>query len=215
MLGFSVQSLAQTKKTEKKDSIQFLQGIWIEADVAPLLQTAISNKNIYSTQGNIQVNLKNKYFPVFELGVSGAKNTTPENIQFKTNGMFGKIGLDIPVIKPKPNSTQKNNNFLAGVRLGMSSFNYSIYNQTITDGYWGNSETFNLESIPTTKLWFEITAGIRVEVYKNIFMSWNVRNKHLITQAKPGENSPWYIPGYGKGNTAVWGFSYTIGYKLK
>jgi hypothetical protein len=46
-------------------------------------------------------------------------------------------------------------------------------------------------------------------------MGWNIRNKHLITQAATGENTPWYIPGYGKANTAVWGFSYTFGYRLK
>ena len=206
---------AQTKETAHKDSIPFLQGMWVEFDVAPFLASALINQNTYTTQGNIQLNLKNKYFPVFELGIAGADKTTADDIRFKTNGMFGKIGLDIPAIKPKPNSTQKSNNLLVGFRLGMSHFNYSILNQTITDAYWGNSETFNLESIPATKLWFEITAGIRVEVYKNLYMGWNIRNKHLITQAATGENTPWYIPGYGKANTAVRGFSYTFGYRLK
>lgn len=209
------QSIAQEKKAEHKtDSTKLLQGIWVEADIAPLVESALFNKDSYSFQGNIQLNLKNKYFPVVELGFAGADKTTADNIQFKTNGMFGKIGLDIPMMKPKPSSTQKNNNFLVGLRLGMSPFGYSIYNQTITDDYWKHTETYNLESISTVKLWFEITAGLRVEVYKNIYMGWTVRNKHQITKTKPGETAPWYIPGYGKGNSSVWGFSYIIGYRL-
>ncbi len=215
MFCFTLHSTAQTKKTEKKDSIQFLQGIWIEADVAPLIQTALINKNIYSAQGNIQVNLKNKYFPVIELGYAGAEKTAPNNIRFDTQGVFGKAGVDLSMLKPKPNSTQKNNNLLVGLRLGMSRFNYSIYNQTLTDAYWGGTETYNLESIPSTSVWFEIAAGLRVEVYKNFYMGWTVRNKHLITKATSGDTFPWYIPGYGTGKSSVWGLSYTIGYRLK
>lgn len=217
LLGFSFQSFAQEKKKneQKKDSVALFQGLWIETDIAPLIESALFNKYAYSMQGNLQANLNNKYFPIVELGLAGADKTTLENIQFKTNGLFGKVGMDFSMMKPKPNATQKNNYVLVGARFGMSHFNYSIYNQTITDNYWGNSETFNLESIPATKIWAEIVAGLRVDVYKRIYMGWTVRNKHLITQTKSGENAPWYIPGYGIGNSAIWGFNYCIGFKLK
>lgn len=215
MFCVTVQSTAQTKESVKKDSIPFLQGIWIEVDVAPVFERALINKNAYRAQGNIQVNLKNKYYPVIEFGYAGADKTASNGIEFSTSGFFGKAGADLSMLKPKPNSTQKNNNFLVGLRLGASRFNYSLYNQTITDNYWGNSETFNLESISSTKLWYEIAAGMRVEVFRNIYMGWTIRNKHLISKTESGQTTPWYIPGYGIGNTSVWGLSYSIGYRIK
>lgn len=204
----------EKKETAKKDSIGLWQGILVETDLVPLVQTAIVNKDIFRFQGNVQVNLKNKYFPTLEAGFAGAKKSSAEDVQFKTNGLFGKMGIDIPVFKPKNKSTQESNLFLAGIRLGMSHFNYSLNNLTITDGYWGGTEPINFDKIATTKFWFEINAGIRVEVFKNIFMGWNIKNRHLINKAKPGEIAPWYIPGYGVGKDSGWGFSYTLGYRF-
>lgn len=217
IVGFQpVAAQSEAKKnTAKKDSISLWQGILVEIDLVPLVQTAIVNKDIFGFQGNAQVNLKNKYFPTLEAGFAGAKKSSADDIHFKTNGLFGKLGMDIPVFKPKKQSTQENNLFLAGVRLGISHFNYSLNNLVITDGYWGGSETINFDKTPSTKFWFEINAGLRVEVFKNTFMGWNIKNRHLINKAKPGEIAPWYIPGYGLGKDSGWGFSYTIGYRIK
>lgn len=189
------------------------QGVFVEFDVAPLLETAVINKYAYSFQGNVMVNLNDRFFPLIELGFAGAEKTNITNAQFKTAGMFEKIGIDFRLLKPKPN-TAKNNYLLGGVRLGMSHFNYSLNNILIEDKYWGGSEVINEDALTTTKLWFEIVAGMRVPIYRKIYMGWNVRNKRLITRTKEGENAPWYIPGYGLGNTAVWGFSYIVGYRF-
>ena len=159
------------------------------------------------------INLNDRFFPLVEVGFAGAEKTNITNAQFKTAGMFEKIGIDFRLLKPKPN-TAKNNYLLGGVRLGMSHFNYSLNNVLIEDKYWGGSEVINEDALAATKLWLEIAAGMRVPIYKNIYMGWNVRNKRLITRTKEGENAPWYIPGYGLGNTAVWGFSYIVGYRF-
>lgn len=199
---------ADTTKTS------IFQGVFIEFDVAPFIETALVNKYAYSFQGNVMANLNNRFFPLVELGFAGAEKTNITNAQFKTTGMFEKIGIDFRLLKPKPNTTAKNNYLLGGVRLGMSHFTYSLNNIPIEDKYWGGSEIINENALSATKLWFEIVAGMRVPIYKDIYMGWNVRNKRLITRTKEGENAPWYIPGYGLGNTAVWGFSYVVGYRF-
>lgn len=200
----------------KKDTIQnrLWQGLVVEFDIEPLVEAVVMNNSTYSTQGNLQLNLKRKYFPVVELGVGGADKTTSGGIDYKTNGVFGKIGMDFSLMKPKPGAKLINNYFLAGARLGMTHFKYSISNISYTDDYWGGTGNINIESVPSTKFWVEIVAGVRVEVYKRIYLGWTVRNKHLINQDKVGVVSPWYIPGYGKNNSSLWGFSYIIGYHI-
>ena len=207
---------AKTIVQEKKDTlnIPLWQGLMLEFDIEPLIENAILNNSTYSAytyQGNLQGNLKNAYFPVLELGMGGANKTLLNNTSFNGEGMFGKLGVDFNLLKPKPGTKIIKNYFLAGARIGASHFNYTIDNLNVTDNYWGGTETINY-SIPTTKIWFEVVAGVRVSFLKNIYLGWSVRNKHLLNQGKYGTVKPWYIPGYGKANTSAWGFSYVVGY---
>jgi len=212
-----VSTKSQKQEPEKKDTLNvpLWQGFMLEYDVEPLIEAAFlqnSNYTFHTYQGNLQVNLKNKYFPVVEFGMSGAERTTTvDGNHFKADGMFGKIGMDFSLLKPKPGTKIIKNFFLAGVRVGMSHFNYTIDNLTVTDNYWGGTEPLAFTQ-PTTKFWFEIVAGVRVSVFKNIYLGWNIRNKHLLNAGDYGSVQPWNIPGYGIGNTSAWGFSYIIGY---
>lgn len=204
------------KPTEKTDTVKtkIWQGFFVEFDVAPLVESALINKYAYSYQGNVMANLHNRFFPLVELGFAGADKTNAIGTTYRTSGMFQKIGIDFRLLKPNPAASIKHNFVLGGLRLGMSRFNYSINNALIEDPYWGGSEIINENSIPATKFWLEFTAGMRVSLYENVYVGWNARNKRLLNKTKEGENSPWYIPGYGLGNSSVWGFSYTVGYRF-
>jgi len=70
----------------------------------------------------------------------------------------------------------------------------------------------NYSNQSTTRIWYEVVAGVRVEIIKNIFMGWTVRNSHLIGQDAEGDVAPWYIPGYGKNISSNWSINYTLGY---
>jgi hypothetical protein len=52
----------------------------------------------------------------------------------------------------------------------MSNFNYDISNVVITDDYWGGSEVIPYNNVNAIKVWYEIIAGVRVEVFKNVYM---------------------------------------------
>lgn len=216
IFGYLAPTFAQNKKpVQVKDSTKLWQGVLLEVDVVPLVQAALPGSGIYAFQGHAQLNLKNKYFPVIEAGTGGANKTADNDIQYKSYGVFGKLGLDVPIIKPKVNSNNVSNYAIGGVRLGMSQFNYSYSNLSITDNYWGGTETLEMKSDPTSKFWFEIVGGIRVDIFKNIYMGWNVRHKFLINKTKPEMLTPWYIPGFGIENGSGWSMSYTVGYKIK
>jgi len=206
---------AQKKIIESTDTIKepIYNGFTVQADIASAIIPLFSNNTTYSYEAGIQVDLKHKFFPVIELGISGANKITTENIGFVTNAPFGRIGIDINLLKNKKDTKPTNNLFVAGVRLGMTNFNYKITNATITNDYWGGTAIVDYSNTPTcTKVWWEIVAGVRVEVVKNIFMGWTIRDRNLINQDADGTVAPWYIPGFGVNAANNWGFNYTIGY---
>lgn len=205
-------------QNKNKDAIvektKWWSGVTLQVDAASLISSAISNGETYSMEAGAQLGIKNKYYPILEIGIAGADKTTAQDINFKTNGLFGRVGVDINLKKSKPEAKPSNNLFTAGLRLGMSSFAYYTNNIVITDEYWGNKEVLNFNNQITSKFWYEIVVGMRVEVFKNTYMGWQVRNKHIINKDAASEIFPWYIPGYGLNNTSIWGVNYILGYKF-
>jgi len=94
----------------------------VDLDISPIITTLLAKGETYSFEGAVQTSLKNKYFPVAEIGFAGANKTSIDNIDFSTKGMFCRIGTDINVMKQKDKSKKTNNQFLLGVRLGFSHF---------------------------------------------------------------------------------------------
>ncbi|ADQ78375.1 hypothetical protein Palpr_0213 [Paludibacter propionicigenes WB4] len=219
LMVYSVQ--AQKIKVQQKtvsDSIPvpFFNGIIVEGDVASIVGSALSKGVTYSYEGAVKIDLKHKFYPTFEFGYAGADKLTVDNVGFNTNGVFWRGGIDINMLKHKKAANAINSMLLLGVRLGVSNFNYSISNVNITDEYWGGPvQAMNYNNLSTTKVWLELTAGIRVEVLKNIYMGWTIRNKNLLTSTADGAVTPWYIPGFGTNKSSNLGLNYTIGYKFQ
>jgi hypothetical protein len=207
---------AQKKKNKPivvpPDSTVWLNGFTVQADVGSLITSTLMSGDSYSSEAAIQMDLKHRIFPTFELGVAGANKLTPDNIGFKTNGTFERLGVDFNLRKRKIDSKPTNNLFIAGLRIGMSHFNYNVTNVQVTNDYWGGSVPLNYMNQTSSKIWYEIVVGVQVEVLKNVFMGWTIRNKNLISQDIPGVIAPWYIPGFGQNNGSNWGFNYTLGY---
>lgn len=204
-----------TTKNKIKQKIPVLQSIGLEVDVSPIITIFLNKDAVYSFEGAINTSLKNKYFPVFEFGMAGADKTANNEIHFTTNGLFGRAGMDINLLKTKEGSKPKFRSYItAGLRLGYSNATYSIDNIVITDDYWNHTEIISYHQ-PSSNFWYEIVGSIRVEVLKNIFMGWSIRKKALFSDFETGLPYPWYIPGYGNaGSTSNWGFNYCVGYRF-
>lgn len=219
MLLYIAPSFSQDKveaigtETEKS----WYQGVKVELDVASLAISAFSRET-YSAEANVQLNIKQKFFPVIELGFAGANKVSVKDYGFKTNGFFTRIGMDYNLLKVKEDDTSAfNKMFFIGARFALSPFSYSMTNIVIEDDYWGEELVLNYYDQRTTAMWFEVLAGIKVEVFKNWYMGWSLRGKMKIGKVKEGELHPWYIPGLGiQGNASVnWAFNYTIGILFK
>lgn len=203
-----VENLTDTTTTSK-----LWQGLMVEVDVAPILKNLITKNDIFVYKTSFQANLKNRYFPVVELGFSDTKKQI-KPVNFKGNGTFGKVGLDFNLLKNKISTKRLNNYALGGVRLAYSRTSYSILNQIIEDEYWGSRWVIDKNDQTAHKLWVEVVIGLRASIYKNIYMGWNIRSKHMLTRDKSGKISSWYISGFGVNDTSNWGFNYIIGYRF-
>jgi len=207
---------AQVNK-QKSDSVikTAFRGLRLDIDLVPIASNFIYKGERFGYEAGVYANLKHKYFPSFEMGFAGANKTSNDALSFKTSGLYARVGVDFNLIKPKKDKIPTNNIFFAGIRIGFAPFSYTYTNAIVQNDYWGTAISQNIDNVTTTKVWFEIVAGMRVEVLKNIYMGWTVRNKKLFGEDVPGELSPWYIPGFGvKGEGSSWGVNYSIGYRF-
>jgi hypothetical protein len=206
---------SEEKKTNSKaEEVKWWSGMLVQVDAASFIYSSIMKGDTYTMEGSAQLGIKQKIYPVVEIGLAGADKTMTSLASYKTNAPFGRVGVDINLLSPKKDEKPTNNLFLVGIRLGFSNFSYDVNNLIIKDEYWGKSETKNYPNEIANKAWYELVAGLRVEVYKNIYLGWNVRNRNLLSKETVGSISPWYIPGYGLNGSSNWGFNYTIGYKF-
>ena len=119
---------------DAKTKIAFFQGFTLSADILGIGQYFLSDYG--STEAALRLNLKNTYFPIAELGygICDATNYNT-NIRYKTSAPFLRIGVDINFLKDK----LQDNRLYAGVRYGISPFEYDLEGPDMTDPVWGGS----------------------------------------------------------------------------
>lgn len=199
---------------EPKDTVPFLTGIRLEVDLASALSSLLTTGDSWGYEAAVQVLIKNRYAPVFEMGMGGASSTSLANIDYNGNGMFYRLGVDFNMLKSKPDAKPTRNQLLVGGRLGFTNYKYDLGRIIFSDDYWGGTGARDLNDLRYTALWFEIVAGLRVEIAHNIFMGWSVRMKNLLSKSEAGALQPFHIPGYGIKADSRWGITYSIGYQL-
>ncbi len=215
VLAVSVNGIfAQQQKDTIEAKVPLFQGIRLDIDISPVITTLISKGETYSFEGAVQTKLLGKYFPIVEAGFAGANKSSWDNIHFKTNGAFVRVGTDFNVLKQKNTEKKYTNYFLLGARLGFTTFGYDLQNIVVTDYYFNETKTFNFDNQIAAKVWFEIAASVRVEIFKNIYLGWTIRNKNMLTNDKEGKISPSFVPGFGVNNTSNWGVNYALGYRF-
>lgn len=159
----------------------------------------------------VSLSMHNRYNPVFEFGMAGAKNT-PDNNNYTYQGKFSpffKIGLDYNFLY----NSNPEYRFFVGVRYGFSPFRFSVDDTNIKDNYWGEDASFDIPSTSVFAGWAEIRLGLRVRVWGPISAGWMIHYHAMLHQSHPAVGDAWYIPGYGTQNTGLTG-SFSISYTL-
>ncbi|MEM6721828.1 MAG: DUF6048 family protein [Bacteroidota bacterium] len=161
----------------------------------------------------------NKFYAAIEFG-NEQKTVDETQINFTTEGSFIKVGFDFNAYE---NWFGMQNAIIVGMRYGYSTHKQTLNRSTI---YQTNQHTEGeslLTQEPGTEFsslnghWIEVVAGIKVEVYDNIYMGFSLRLNRLLSTKEPENFQNLFIPGFNKvttDNNVGAGFNYTISYSI-
>ncbi len=157
------------------------------------------------------MNLHNRYFPTFELGLGMARHTpSGQNFTYRSPmSVYFKIGADYNFLY----NSNPDYQWLVGLRYGFAPFSWAVDDITLNSGYWDETVHFGVPSQSATAGWGEICLGLRIHLAGNISAGWMVRFHTLLHESKNKHGQPWYIPGFGSRGQAITG-SFTISYTL-
>lgn len=197
---------------EEWKAMPLYQGSYVGFDIFGL-GSKLMGSDYFSSEISAEINLKNRYFPVVEIGYGQIDTTQEENdIHYKTAAPYFRIGGSYNVFYQKPYLPGQ---FLVGLRYGFSSFSYDVSAPSMTDPTWGAPTLpFSYEGVKSNASWLEIVIGLKANIYKSIYMGLSLRYRSLMN-AKAAKNSePYYIPGYGKNKGTNIGITYSVVYNL-
>lgn len=227
LVSFSVQAQNEQKKTNKKADTglkyPLFNGIFISADLYGLGASALGSDFI-SSEVAVEVDLKNRFMPIVEVGYGSTDTWDEKGIYYKSSAPYFRIGMNYNFQFKKDSRYY----LLGGFRYAFSSFTYDVSNLTatdpiwgteignpnITDPIWGGSVPYNYPGQKGSMHWVEFLVGVRVQVYKNLYMGWSIRYKSRMQQSISDYGDPWYVPGFGQYDKSKFGLSYTISYKI-
>lgn len=175
----------------------------------PVMRILGQNYGLASVWG--ELNMHNRYFPYLEVGLDRASDTPKNgNYTFKVKtAPFFKVGIGYNIFyNSNPDYQLK-----FGLRYGITRFTYQVTDVTVTDGYWGEQSTFSIPEQSTTTGYIEITAGVKVKIWRNLALGWTAKYHTVVNESAVTGGKPMIIPGYGKRNNSFTG-SFSVIYTL-
>lgn len=136
---------ADKKLTAQKDTVAFFRGVAVSADVVGLAQLAFSDYGQY--EAALRINLKDRYFPVFELGYGTADSDNPTtNLKYKTSAPYWRVGMDFNIAKNKHDAYR----VYAGARYAMTYYKFDVMGNGLKDPVWGDDVDYNVKGMKAT-----------------------------------------------------------------
>jgi hypothetical protein len=147
-----------------------------------------------------------KYFLTFDYG--HWKTDSLDGI-YNMDGNYLRAGIDYNFLYSDPD----NHVIFFGLRYCRSNFNEE-FNFPINDPYYGSHVAHRVETGNSAN-WMEVNAGIKVHVWKELYMGWTGRLKFGLKLHSPGDFESYEIPGYGTTTkNSNWGLNYILYYRI-
>ncbi len=211
------QLLAQDTDTTatKKLKLNNSYGLRIGTDLNKIIRTITSDEyNGFEINGDYR--LTKKYYAAAEIGTEKIElNET--SISTTTSGGYLKAGVDYNAHK---NLIGMRNLIFVGLRYGVATFNQELDNFSIAtrNSFFENPQLSNdFSNDGLTAHWVEFLAGLKAEIFNNLFLGFNVSLRFMISEDKPDGFDNTFIPGFGKTSDfsdVGTGFNYYISYYI-
>lgn len=214
------------KKEKKKPEVEYplYNGMTVGLDLWGI-GGKVMGSDFLSSEVSVDVNLKNRFFPVAELGYGRSDCWNDYGIHYKTGAPYLRIGMDYNMLFKKAHG----NRLLLGLRYATTNFDYDIStpalddpiyggaygNPNLEDSVWGESLPFVHKGLKGKMSWGEFCIGIRAKVVSRIYMGWAMRYRFRLSESISEHGNPYYVPGFGKYGSNTLGITYTISYSFK
>ena len=175
-----------------------------------VMNTLVDNR--YSYEFLADYSLPKEVYAVLEAGFGGSDIDYPD-LKYTSSNFFVKLGVDRSMLQRLfPSDWDQ---LIVGFRYGVGVINRSEAAYMTNDNLWGPTYG-TIEGQSLTAHWAELTAGLRVELWKGLFAGYNIRGKFKINQGTFKELPPAYISGFGKGEkNTVFDFNFYLLYGLR
>ena len=190
---------------EVNDSTPLFNGFAVSADLFGLVQSLVSDYGQY--EGALRINLRDKYFPIVELGIGRADHDDDvTRISYSSRAPYGRIGLDLNLMKDKHDDYR----IYGGLRYAFSSFKFDLSHPGVTDPIWGNEADYSVKGVKCNYHWAEAVAGVDAKIWGPIHLGWSVRYRKRLAYSCGDIGNVWYVPGYGKSGSTRLGGTFNI-----
>ena len=197
---------AFAQKEKQRDSVTIRDfiptGIRVGTDVLALIRSKYDDR-FSGWEINAETDV-HRFFLAFEMG-SWQRDLESDSAVYANKGTYFRVGADMNFI---PRDKLGNVLFL-GARYGRSMFSESL-TATIDDPVWGTRDVqFDTEDAGAH--WLELTGGLRVKLWKVVWLGYTARYKFGLSTKGTGNMEPHDVPGYGSNEgDSTWGFSYLV-----
>lgn len=209
----SLSAFAQEKKTDTVAPRIERYGLRVGTDLYKIARS-LYDKDYKGFEITGDYRLTQKIYVAGEIGNEN-KTTDEPQLNFTTKGTYFKAGFDYNIYK---NWLNMENMITLGMRYGVSSFSQELNSYTIYNPhpYFDESDVITVSRKYTglSAHWVEFVAGVKAEVFDNLFLGFTLRMNRLVSNKKPSDFDNLYIPGFNRtydGDFGV-GFTYNVSY---
>lgn len=201
----TAQNRMRGNSAEQKDTVALFRGFSVSADLVGPVMMAVGDYGQY--EAAFHLNLKDKYFPVVELGYGKANHTEEATqVTYKTSAPYFRVGLDFNVLKNKHDIYR----FLVGARYAFTSFKYDLNSPGVKDPVWGDTSPYSADGVQCSYHWLEAAVGVDVKIAGPVHLGWSLRYKQRLSANEGTLGKSWYVPGYGKTGTSSFGALFNV-----
>ena len=205
----------QADSTKTKDSlakkVQYGRQLTLGVDVIlPVRNYFETSRQGFEFQADYYTH--NEMYLAAEVGWGSSEVAYPD-LKYTTSNKFIRLGFN-KVLLPRESPTDWGG-LILGLRMAAAAINRSNVSYTVIDSLWGNAGG-SLGGKSFGGYWFEINAGVRLELYKGIMAGWLIHGKFLLNSSKFRDLAPLYVAGYGRGDkNAVFDFNFYLSYAVR
>ncbi|MEN8965521.1 MAG: DUF6048 family protein [Polaribacter sp.] len=207
--------------TKEKDTLIYKTnaGIRLGVDISKPIKASLDG--VYSgfeIVGDYRIK-KNLYIAA-ELGYEEETSSEFMVSNSTAKGNYIRLGINYNAYK---NWLDMNNEVFVGYRYGFALFDQTLnsYTPNVSDADNGNYFLAEPVTNPVTAKnlnahWSEFMVGIKAETLKNLFVSFSLSYKILMSVKEPENFKTLYAPGFNRifeSNTGF-GFNYTVSYLI-